>query len=113
MAAFLLNSTIFLGEGGMSGSLYLISWYPGAIYSSTTKEVVKGDLFEIDEQVNFEKFFSTLDEYEGFDKLNTDDSEFIRVQAPVLFKNKEYMSWVYLYNKEVSLSNKIDFFNVD
>ncbi|SDN56481.1 Uncharacterized conserved protein YtfP, gamma-glutamylcyclotransferase (GGCT)/AIG2-like family [Desulfonauticus submarinus] len=77
--------TSFVGQGFTYGKLYLVSYYPALILDNSQKNIVKGEVYQIENH----NLFKWLDKYEGlFDK------------PPLYFKQKIK---VFLYPKQVSL----------
>lgn len=108
MAAFVFSNATFLGTAKMKGSLYEISWYPGAIYNERSVNLVEGSLFSINIEESI--FFSALDDYEGISDPSDESNEYIRVTVPIDFRGQEVFSWVYLYNQDINSFRLIENF---
>lgn len=93
------------GAGTFPGSLYKISWYPGAIYDENADSQVYGEIYRLEEK---EILLKELDEYE--DVLEDEiQSLYLRKIIPVRIQNGSLLScWVYLYNQDLSSLQKIE-----
>ena len=88
----------FVGKGRISGRLYDLGEYPGAITSvADSGEWVVGEIYELSlpaESINF------LDEYEGFIPADPSKSLYVRKVAPVnMDDGRVEDAWVYFYNR--------------
>jgi gamma-glutamylcyclotransferase (GGCT)/AIG2-like uncharacterized protein YtfP len=96
----------FIDHGYISGKLYFLGSYPGAVISENIEDRVYGRVYEV---TNGEYFFRLLDEYEDYQKENLENSEFIRIKSKVfLLSSKEVLNcWLYYYNGEVKDKEEI------
>ena len=62
IANFLKNSANFIGEGRLSGQLFDLGQYPGAVFDATVKSQVYGHVFELKDPFHA---LLILDEYEA------------------------------------------------
>ncbi|HMN90714.1 MAG TPA: gamma-glutamylcyclotransferase [Saprospiraceae bacterium] len=100
MACFLRSQSDWLGAAALSGVLYDLGAYPGAVYVPEAATQVRGDLFRLHRS---EWMLERLDVYEGIDPTNpTPQDEYIRKRIPVLHRGEPQMSWVYLYQLPTS-----------
>jgi len=91
-------NSIYDGNGFFSGLLYLVSWYPGAVYLEGNPLKVYGEIYRLVEQ---KKLLKELDEYEDVLE-NEKDSLYVRRIIPVMRANTEIINcWAYLYNQPV------------
>lgn len=95
----------FEGSGTFPGSLYKISWYPGAIYDEDADSQVYGEIYRLEEK---EILLKELDEYE--DVLEDEIlSLYVRKIIPIRMQDGTLIScWVYLYNQDISSLQKIE-----
>ena len=107
MQRFLSNRSTWMGEAIFQGKLYYVGGHPAAVPSSSKKDAVTGDLFRID---NGTDLIRRLDQYEGFDENNRKGSLYIREKRKVRLKksDKTLLAWIYLFNKPVDDSQKIE-----
>jgi len=87
----------FEGSGTFPGTLYKISWYPGAVYDEYSDNQVHGEIYKLAEQ---EILLKELDVYED---VFEDEAEslYTRKIIPVrMLDGSELHCWVYLYNRE-------------
>ncbi len=92
---FLKKNGRLLGTGYMSGALYDVGSYPGAVYHPDSKETVTGEIVKLRRVA---AVLQVLDEYEGFDPLWPQGGEYIRSLVPVHINLRTVNAWVYLYN---------------
>ena len=96
-------TSFFEGEGYFNGRLYLISWYPGAIYDQLETAKVHGEVYRL----NGTEILHALDEYEDVFE-DESISLYIRRIVPVTLKNDTVLHcWSYLYNQPVDHLKKI------
>ena len=87
-----------VGEGFVSGTLYDLGGYPGAVPDPKAKGRIAGTVMELPED---ESVLERLDEYEGFDPEAPETSEFVRVRQAVELKTGGTVEcWFYKYNRE-------------
>ncbi len=88
-----------VGAGWFKGKLYLIDDYPGAVPDKSPDSRVMGFIHKINDKQNI---FSVLDEYEGYDPKDEDNSLFVRKQKLIVTNNgTQEKCWIYLYNKDI------------
>lgn len=91
----LQSSSTYIAEGTFPGCLYLVSWFPAAIYIPGSSLSVHGEIYRMKEPG---QLLPVLDEYED---VHTDPelSLYIRKTIPVLTSdNRIFNCWTYLYN---------------
>jgi gamma-glutamylcyclotransferase (GGCT)/AIG2-like uncharacterized protein YtfP len=87
-----------VGRGSVRGRLYDLGDYPGAVLSSTSESLVRGEVFELPED---RQVLTSLDAYEGFDPNRPKASLFVRKRWPVtLADGNRITCWVYIYNRK-------------
>lgn len=93
------NNSVFEGTGHFPGKLYLISWYPGAIFDANALSNVYGEIYRLSPQ---EALLMELDDYEDvFEDENS--SLYLRKTVAITKENGGTVDcWVYLYNQPVS-----------
>ncbi|MCF0038622.1 gamma-glutamylcyclotransferase family protein [Dyadobacter fanqingshengii] len=93
------NNSVFEGTGHFPGMLYLISWYPGAIFDANALSNVHGEIYRLSPQ---EALLMELDDYEDvFEDENS--SLYLRKTVAITKENGGTVDcWVYLYNQPVS-----------
>jgi gamma-glutamylcyclotransferase (GGCT)/AIG2-like uncharacterized protein YtfP len=91
------------GRAYIYGVLYDFGHYPGVVTGGGEK--VWGQVFELPPGADI---FRRLDEYEEFDCLKIDESQFVREKCKaVLEDGLELEVWVYVYNLDVSAAKVI------
>jgi gamma-glutamylcyclotransferase (GGCT)/AIG2-like uncharacterized protein YtfP len=86
-----------VGRAYIHGLLYDFGEYPGAV--SGCNEKVWGQVFELPADP---LILRRLDEYEEFDPLKIDTSQFVRQKCkPIMDNGQAYEAWVYFYNWDV------------
>lgn len=93
--------TTYVGKGRVYGKKYDLGNYPGIKLDITKTHKTEGEIYNISSE-NEEELFLALDEYEGYDSDNIEDSLFIRKQVEVYFKNKTLTAWIYEYNQAIN-----------
>jgi len=85
-----------VGEGTVSGLLYDLGDFPGAVLDSSSERKIAGHVFKLPENV---EVLNQLDQYEEFDPGAPDQSLFIRESHTVTLTTGETIScWIYIYN---------------
>jgi gamma-glutamylcyclotransferase (GGCT)/AIG2-like uncharacterized protein YtfP len=94
---------VFVGDAAVSGLLYSLGQYPGLVEGTGT---VRGEVFRFDD---IAVALEVLDEVEGYDPFDVDNSEYVRVikQARLDANGRSVATWCYAYNKPVAKSNPI------
>jgi gamma-glutamylcyclotransferase (GGCT)/AIG2-like uncharacterized protein YtfP len=86
-----------IGRGKIPGILYDVGRYPGAVKSSETRAVVRGDVYLLRDA---DRALKVLDRYEGWDEKKPRSGEFRRSRVVVdLGAGKTVKAWIYLYNR--------------
>lgn len=87
------QSARFLGDGIISGRLYDLGEYPGAVPSKSPGDEIRGELYEL---LDPKAHLRILDEVEEFDPEHPEKSLFVRRPAEVRLKSGERVkAWVY------------------
>lgn len=86
-----------VGRGYVSGRLYDLGDYPGAIVDASSNSQVRGLLVELPDETMLE----ALDRYEEFDPSNPRQSLFVRTKTKVqLADGRNVQGWIYVYNRQ-------------
>ncbi len=96
MAEYLRNHAAFLGEGKMTGKLFELGAYLGAVFLENSDEFVPGHVFKMHDP---EQVLRVLDEYEGIGESFPQPNEYVREERSVICKDETLKCWVYLYNR--------------
>ena len=91
------STSVFEGEGYFNGRLYLISWYPGAIYDQLETAKVHGEVYRL----NGTEILNELDEYEDVFEDEASSLYLRKVVAVTMKTGSEIPCWTYLYNQSV------------
>jgi pyruvate carboxylase len=95
----------FVGLGRMTGKLYDLGDYPGAVFSSNPLHQIEGEVYRLDDP---DAGIGILDQYEEFLPSRPDKSLFIRKKLPVKMKGGvQKRAWVYLFNRAVKEADLI------
>jgi pyruvate carboxylase len=87
------QSARFLDDGIISGRLYDLGEYPGAVPSKSPEDEIRGELYELR---NPKAHLRILDEVEEFDPQHPEKSLFVRRPAEVRLTSGETVeAWVY------------------
>jgi gamma-glutamylcyclotransferase (GGCT)/AIG2-like uncharacterized protein YtfP len=87
-----------IGKGMLNARLYDLGAYPGAKPSKNKGEVTLGEVYEVD-QNKWNEVIKRLDEYEGFDVNDPNNSEYVRKRTKIKMGPKSISAWTYLYNR--------------
>jgi gamma-glutamylcyclotransferase (GGCT)/AIG2-like uncharacterized protein YtfP len=86
----------FVSLATARGRLYNVGAYPGMIEGDGE---VRGELYRSDDEA---VVLEVLDEVEGYDPLDSDASEYVRLKLDVRTDDGRAVSaWLYLYDREV------------
>lgn len=111
MAEQLAAKSTLVGLGFIiHAQLFKVDWYPALLPSDNKRDVVVGDVFEL----NDVSFLEKLDEYEGIG-VDAPPYEYRREKVEVFSEKGEIECWVYWYNRPISANAEIidsgDFLN--
>jgi len=90
-----------LGEATIKGTMYDMGEFP-VVVSKDTGRLIKGELYEIENQNEFSFAMAQLDDYEGLYPEEGEDVLFRREAVDVNFKGTILTAWVYWYNGDVN-----------
>ena len=99
MARFLHQRATSLGTAYITGRLYDLGSYPGAVYDEKETKFITGQVYELEEP---KAVFPILDRYEGVSQSPMVAEEYIRKLVPAQLNNKIIYYWIYLYNLDTS-----------
>ncbi len=86
----------FVSDATYQGKLYKIDYYPGAVPSDNSNDVVQGEVYLLHQA---DVSLSLLDQYEEFGPGFPEPNEYIRLKQTVLLNNGQSVTaWVYVYN---------------
>lgn len=87
----------FVGEALCRGRLYRIADYPGLVPSNSPYDLVRGEVYELDEPLDL---LARLDDYEGCGPRFSRPTEFVRRSRAVWLDDGTILAaWIYLYNR--------------
>ena len=96
MHAVLANEAEYVDFACISGKLYHLGRYPGAVLANTQEKVI-GEVYRFS---NPTKTLETIDDYEGLQLKNSNGHEYRReIVTAELISGKNFPAWVYLYNR--------------
>ena len=95
----LANNSVVLGNGTISGKLYLIKYHDNEEFPAAVKDgsnLIHGVVLKITDL----NIISIIDEYESYYPKNEKDSLFLRKPEEIqLYDGNSINAWVYWYNK--------------
>ncbi len=92
----LRDASAYISEGTFTGCLYLVSWFPAAVYLPGSPQQVHGEIYRMEEPASL---LPVLDEYEDV-HADPELSLYVRRVIPVLASDKRIFNcWTYLYNR--------------
>ena len=87
-----------IGSAYVTGRLYDLGDYPGAILDQSSETSICGELVALPQGHNL---IEELDRYEEFDPSNPEGSLFIRKRTNVILASGETVpAWIYVYNRD-------------
>lgn len=96
----LLGGSVCLGEAEWPGLLYFVDGYPGAVAAGSSRTMVLGELYRMEDAGSI---LSALDAYEECGPEYGEDGEYARVVTRVtLMDGSCHDAWIYLYNRPVA-----------
>lgn len=104
MARFLQTRARSLGMALLSGRLYDLGSYPGAVYDPQADTRITGQVYSLRDP---EAILPVLDDYEGVSESSAAPKEYIRALVPVNLDDSTLSCWTYLYNLDPSPLNLI------
>ncbi|MFT6867047.1 MAG: gamma-glutamylcyclotransferase (GGCT)/AIG2-like uncharacterized protein YtfP [Cyclobacteriaceae bacterium] len=84
----------YIGEGFITGHLYMVAHYPGFIFNSNAETTIIGDVYEVE---NTELLYE-MDQYECALPLYNGPHEYIRRKRAVSINHSILDCWVYEYD---------------
>jgi len=90
-----------MGEAVVKGKLYDHGEYPVAV-PTTDEKFISGELYEINNPLEFSWAIGQLDDYEGLNG-EADEAVFYKREEVVAYqKGKPHQAWIYWFNGDVS-----------
>ena len=97
-AQYFHQAASFLGPARWQGRLYLVSYYPGAVPSELTEDIVHGELWTLTDP----QTLALLDQYEECSPHDPLPHEYTRSIETVWLGEQVLNAWVYIYNRDTS-----------
>lgn len=85
-----------VGEAFVYGSLYDLGEFRALV--SGGEDEIFGQILELPDDA---KVLRRLDEYEGFDASNPQESLFVRTETTAYFGDEQLQTWIYEYNGDL------------
>jgi len=95
---YLRDNSKFFSSGKLTGILYDIGEYPGAVLYPEGNDLIYGIILEIDDP---SAVLALIDLYEGFGDDQPQPNEFIRVLTEAETDRGRIDCWIYVYNLSV------------
>ncbi len=93
----LAGAAQFVGAAQCRGRLYQVADYPGLVASGNPRDMVRGEVYELDESL---ALLPRLDDFEGCGPGFPRPTEFVRRSRAVWLDDGTIVAaWVYLYNR--------------
>lgn len=97
-AQYFHQAASFLGPARWQGRLYLVSFYPGAVPSELTEDIVHGELWTLTDP----QTLALLDQYEECSPHDPLPHEYTRSIETVWLGAQVLNAWVYIYKRDTS-----------
>lgn len=92
-AEMLRTHAVFTSSGSFPGRLYLVDWFPGAVYQPKAEQKVHGEIYRVTDPVFL---IPQLDDYED---IHAEPSLYRREIIPISGSDDRiYHCWAYIYN---------------
>ena len=88
----------FLGPARWQGRLYLVSYYPGAVPSELTEDIVYGELWTVTDP----QTLALLDQYKECSPRDPLPHEYTRSIETVWLGEQALNAWIYIYKRDTS-----------
>lgn len=105
-AKFIRRNCSLIGNGSISGMLYDLGNYPGAIYEKNSLSKVHGEVYQINR--NEKELVQFLDNFEGVGSQFKQPNEYVRSTIPVNISTGMVEASTYLYNWNLEGAKMID-----
>jgi gamma-glutamylcyclotransferase (GGCT)/AIG2-like uncharacterized protein YtfP len=105
MSTHLRSGSRLLGPAFISGNLFDLNSYPGAVYDTDSDKLIHGELYQL---MDPKASFRWLDAYENGGTGDNPDYLYQRIQVPVICKGKKMMAWMYEYSQSTKCLERID-----
>ena len=92
------QAATFLGPARWQGRLYLVSYYPGAVPSELTEDIVYGELWTVTDP----QTLALLDQYEECSSRDPLPHEYTRSIETVWLGEQALNAWIYIYKRDTS-----------
>lgn len=99
--AYLTKFFHLIGEAVVKGKLYDLGDFPAAA-ATTEERFISGELYSINNPLEFSWAIGQLDDYEG---LNTEADEiplYKREEVIAYANGEEHKAWIYWYNRDLT-----------
>ena len=86
-----------IGKGRVSGRLYDLGDFPGAVLDAAAPSQIVGEVYEVTDR----SIWETLNSYEGFDPADPAGSLFVLQKCrPDLEDGRSLECWIYVFNQD-------------
>jgi gamma-glutamylcyclotransferase (GGCT)/AIG2-like uncharacterized protein YtfP len=96
-----------MGEAVVKGRLYDLGDYPAAA-PTTDEKFISGELYCINNPLEFSWAIGQLDDYEGLDTEEGEIALYKREEVTTYQNGKPHIAWIYWYNKDLTGKPEIE-----
>ena len=96
-----------IGNAKVKGKLYDMGEYPAAIATDENSFIV-GELYEINDEEEFDWALAQLDDYEGLNVEIDEEALYKRELATVFIADKKEQAWIYWFAGSVEVKPNIE-----
>lgn len=104
---YLTKYFTLVGEAVVKGKLYDLGKYPAAT-ATTEEHFISGELYSINNPLEFSWAIGQLDDYEGVTAEPGDQPLYKREEVIAYRKAEPHTAWIYWYNGDVSGKPEIE-----
>ncbi|MFN8344818.1 MAG: gamma-glutamylcyclotransferase family protein [Spirosomataceae bacterium] len=96
------QQAVWKGRASVSGELFDLGYYPGAVYSAQSNDRIWGEVWQLED---FPKTIAALDRYEG---IHDSNPEYTRREVPVVLETGESVQCrMYVFCQPIDSFRKI------
>jgi gamma-glutamylcyclotransferase (GGCT)/AIG2-like uncharacterized protein YtfP len=98
--AYMAENFTLVGKARVKGVLYDLGQYPAAV-PSTDDFFIIGELYQLQEDKDFDWVISQVDAYEGLDVEEGEIPLYMRAVTTVFINDHVTPAWIYWYNQPI------------
>lgn len=96
-----------MGEAVVKGKLFDLGDYPAAA-ATTEDKFISGELYVINDPLEFSWAIGQLDDYEGLNAEEGETALYKREEVTAFMDGKPHEAWIYWYNRDLTGKPEIE-----